>query len=338
MPNNEGAEQVQGARHERRRDFRDPKKHFVRKNGWLPVFEGYSILRKRRVNYLTLCSKEAIDVRYFAHKGCLYRNAEKNQYPSLTFVESNPEDYAVIAETLGKVRFSVLGLLEDVILDPAHESHIDLVATFPYDVINLDFCGDILPNGEHPYSRTLQCVAEIIRLQCTLAPDHAWHLFLTFRAQPIGGSPEANLQLSERLLNNIETRADLKEAYGTRNMPVDLANSNYAEFLRIGIPKLLAYTANQNGFRLESDSSFVYGRQQNKYKMVKIIVKLSPFKTATDLPNPVGDANVYRDDVRSIFLSEAVDVDLAGAAVQTETEEDLRPVIDELAQLGVVTS
>jgi hypothetical protein len=171
-----------------------------------------------------------------------------------------------------------------------------------------------------------------------LAPGQSWHLFLTFRAEPVGGSPEANQQLAERLLNNIETQDELKEAYGTRPVPVDLAQSDYAEFLRIGIPKILAYAANQVGFRLEADSSFVYGRHQNKYKMVKIIAKLSPFKAPTDLPNPAGDAQIYRENVRSIFMSKAVDVDVDGVTAQAETEQDLQPVIDELQRLGVVTS
>jgi hypothetical protein len=75
-------DELQHDRRSRRGDFRDPKKHFVRKNGWLPVFESYSAQRARKVRYLTLCAKEAIDVRYFALKGVLYRNKDSNVYPS----------------------------------------------------------------------------------------------------------------------------------------------------------------------------------------------------------------------------------------------------------------
>src|SRR5258706_8404245 len=252
-PNGEVPAQ-EGARRERRLDFRDTKKHFVRKNGWLPVVQAYSEARDRRVRYLTLCSKEAIDVRYFAQQGCLYRNRDRNQYPSLSFIESDPQDYATIAETLGKPRFSALGRLEDIVLDAGHESHAEFIETFPYDVVNLDFCGDILPHGDHPYNRTLQCISRIIELQSANADE--WHLFLTFRAQPAGGSPEANQQLVDRLQGNINAPGVLQEAYGARQLPGDLVTANYSEFLRIGIPKLLAYLATQNSFSFDSESSF----------------------------------------------------------------------------------
>src|SRR5262245_46691360 len=123
--------EAQEGRRRGQQDYRDLKKHFVRVNGWLPIFVRHAQARGASLRYLTLCSKEAIDVRYFASKGLLARNDEKNAYPMLSFVESDTEDYAVIAETLGRCRLGVHAKLEDVLLDNSHEVHGVFAASFP---------------------------------------------------------------------------------------------------------------------------------------------------------------------------------------------------------------
>src|SRR5262245_49132003 len=128
-------DETQKERRTGRIDFRDLKKHYVRVKGWLPAFRTYSAATSGRVQYLTFCAKEAIDVRYFAQKGVLARNEEGNEYPSLTFVESDEEDYAIIAETLGRVRLAIHGDFEMVLLDRGHPRHQDLLGSFPYHVV-----------------------------------------------------------------------------------------------------------------------------------------------------------------------------------------------------------
>src|SRR5437763_904417 len=137
-------EKIQDDRHRGQRDFRDWKKHYVRTNGWLRAFEQCK-KHYGDVQYLTLCAKEAIDVRYFAQKGLLARNAEQNEYPTLTFVEADVEDYAFIAESLAKVRLAVHDTLEDALLKRDNPFYEELADSFPYHIANLDFCGHIVP-------------------------------------------------------------------------------------------------------------------------------------------------------------------------------------------------
>jgi hypothetical protein len=327
----------QHERRDRRGDFRDPKKHFVRKNGWLPVFEKYSTIRKRRVRYLTLCAKEAIDVRYFANKGVLYRNAEGNLYPSLTFVEADPEDYAAIAESLGRVALPILGRIEDVLLDASHASHHELIGSFPYDVINLDFCGDIVPVGDHPYAKTLRCIGKIIEVQANCAPRPDWHLFLTCRAQLAMGSPEAHEQLKQRLNGNLE-RPEFLEAYGERRPPATLLEANYPEFLRLAVCKLLAHQARQHGYAVDVQQTFVYARHNGAYHIVKVVAAFRPLHALGQLPDPALEATEYDNCVKAVLSSDPVDVDVAIAAAHDETTADLAVVLGELQQLNIVTS
>lgn len=332
-------DQTQKDRQKGRRDFRDPVKHYVRIHGWLPIFRRRSEATGT-VRYLTLCGKEAIDVRYFAQRGVLVRNAERNDYPTLTFIESNQEDYAIIAECLGRVRLGVHAKLEEVLLDNGHASHDDLVASFPHDIINLDFCGDIVPNGDHPHSATIKCISRVVELQANSGSEE-WHLFLTFRAQRTRTNDEANSQLQGNLLGNLE-RPELREAYGDRARPTDLVNSNYPEFLRVGIAKVLTHAARNRGYRLAVESSWVYGRpspDMPSYHIVKLVARFERLQAAQDLPNPHLEQETYLRSVRNLLESRAVDVDAQlNQAAHERIKAELREIEAELGNLGVVTA
>lgn len=329
-------EEIQQGRRGGRQTFRDLKKHFVRVHGWLPVFRKYSDQTGKQVRYLTFCAKEAIDVRYFARKGVLARNAAGNEYPSLTFVESNEEDYAIIAETLGRVRLGIHGKFGDVFLDSQHPQHSELHDSFPYHVINLDFCGHIVPRSEHPYSETLKCISRVIESQAAKS-QREWHLFLTFRAHQAHANNQANVQLKDIVEGNL-TSQELKTAYGTKPSPETLLNTAYPEFLRIGIAKFLAYESKNHGYAMKMESSWIYKRNgdHGPYHIVKLVASLKSARTPGSIPNPNRENNMYSSAVKDIFVSEATDVDLALTTVSARRviESELAPVLDELKKVA----
>jgi hypothetical protein len=331
-------EKVQEERRTGKQDYRDLKKHYVRVNGWLPIVSACFSTRGA-VRYLTLCAKEAIDVRYFAAKGVLERNAEKNEYPHLTFVESDEEDYAVIAETLGRCRLGVRARLEDVLLDSEHDQHEAFLATFPYDVVNLDFCGEIMPRKEVPYSETVRCIEQIVRCQAEADPALEWHMFLTFRTHRVQHNEEANGQLKDILDGNLQNQA-FQAPYGDRLPPDALMQADYPEFLRLGISKYLASCAQANRYRMSLRSSWVYGRHKGAYHIVKLVARLQPLTRPGAIPNPVVTNRAYEQSVSEIFRSAADDVEaaLADAAQRSTVQGELDPVLAEIEGLGVVTA
>lgn len=331
-------QETQERRRSRKLDYRDLKKHYVRVNGWLPIFQRYAEMRGRDLRYMTLCSKEAIDVRYFASKGVLARNEERNAYPMLSFVESNVEDYAVIAETLGRCRLGVHAKLEDVLLNDGHDEHAALTHSFPYDIVNLDFCGEVMPKQDHPYSKTIKCIERIVQLQHEKDPAREWHIFLTFRTHRVQHNEEANEQLREILDSNL-TNNVLKAAYGQRAVPASLLSSEYPEFLRLGVAKYIAYCAERCGYRMTLESSWKYGRHQGSYHMVKLVAGLKPVVGPRSLPNPAIVHREYESAVAGLFTSAATDVDaaLADPVVSKAIADELAPVIKELEDLRVVT-
>lgn len=322
--------------------YTDIKKHYVRLNGWLPVFQRYSGLRNGQVRYLTLCAKYAIDVRYFRQKGFLPYDEEQKAYPTVTFVEKDAQDYAIIAEGLGTTRLGIKGDLEDILVNP--EQNADnagkLRESFPYDIINLDFTGEVVRGDDPPYSQTIRAIERIIEFQ-NAANCHSWHMFLTFRACAQTSNHEADDELRAIIEGNLQN-ADAEVAYRGRPEPRELVRVNYGEFLRIGVTKFLASSASQRGYACGLESSYVYPRNPGQgdppYHIVKLIVEFTAIRTARNLPNPHRAMAAYRQCVPQIFGSQAINVyaQLGTTRTRQVLENDLRPVLDELRRQNIV--
>ena len=332
---------LENRRRRARSSYTDPKKHYVRIHGWLPVFKKYAATCRGGIRYLTLCSKSAIDIRYFRlHKLLLHDDKEK-RYPTVTFIEEDAQDYATIAETLGTTRLGIKGALEKILLEPATypDDHNALIKSFPYDIINLDFTGDVVPESDPPYNSTIQAIERIIQAQHE-AKAKVWHMFLTFRACRSTANNEANSQL-QRIIEDNLIDVGAKTAYGARPVPSMLLTTDYKEFLRIGMPKFLAHSSGARGYVFNLDGSYYYPRQPpggTAYYIIKLIAGFRPFRPAGHLPNPHDSARVYKEAVCQIFGSKGVDVYscLGSAAERVRTRRDLDPVMQELKQDGLV--
>lgn len=334
--------EIERRRGRARSSYRDIKKHYVRARGWLPVFQRYAHERQLAVRYFTLCAKDAIDVRYFRSKGVLEYDEEQRIYPTVTFIEKDAQDYAVIAETLGTTRLGIKGDLEEILLYPSRhpENFEKLRSSFPYDVMNLDFTGEVVRADDPPYSSTIRAIEAVIELQHR-ANATRWHMFLTFRACPETSNHEADGELCAIVEQNLQ-KAKPREAYGARQLPRDLIRLRYAEFLRIGIAKLLASSAPNRGFASSLESSYVYRRTPGggdpNYHIVKLIVAFSPIRAAANLPNFQRAFDAYENSVPEIFRSEAIDVygRLGDGAERRRIQRDLQPVLEELRRQRIV--
>jgi hypothetical protein len=329
---------------ERRRNARstytDVKKHYVRAEGWLPVFNLYKTVN-HDVRYLTLCAKLAIDIRYFRSKGFLSFNEEEKSYPFVTFIERDSQDYAFIAESLGKTRLPLKGDLETILLNPElyPSEFTALKDTFPYDIINLDFTGEVIRPDDPPYNATLQAIEKIIELQHQAA-SRRWHMFLTFRVRRETANGGADVQLRSIIEENL-VNPNALEAYGDRPRPARLLREQYKEFLRIGIAKFLAGRAATHGFTFSLDASYCYERRppgRRKYDILTLIAGFQALRAPGQLPDPRRTMDAYEQCVPSIFTSNAVDVvaRLRSAGETARITRDLRPVLDEVQELGVV--
>ena len=334
-------EDIERRRKKAKSSYTDIKKHYVRLNGWLPVFERYSLARGLELRYFTLCAKYAIDVRYFRQKGLLHYDEQQKIYPTVTFVEKDAQDYAIIAESLGTTRLGIKGDLEEILVNPEEnpESAEKLRDSFPYDIINLDFTGEVVRADDPPYSQTFRAIERIMELQ-NAADCAEWHMFLTFRACPQTSNHEADNELREIIEGNLNNAA-AQAAYRGRPQPRELVETQYQEFLRIGVTKFLASSSSQRGYACNLESSYIYPRNPPggpPYHIIKLIVGFRAIRTARNLPNPQHSRAAYEHSVPQIFRSNAVDVSplLSNAATRRHLRADLEPVLEELAEQHIV--
>jgi hypothetical protein len=331
---------VEKRRQRARSTYKDLKKHYVRIAGWLPVFSHYKT-GSHHVRYLTLCAKLAIDIRYFRSKGLLFFDKQQKSYPYVTFIERDSQDYAFIAESLGRTRLPLKGDLEAILLNPADypKEFKDLSSTFPYDIINLDFTGEVVRPADPPYNTTIRAIEKIVELQRE-ASSRRWHMFLTFRVRretANGGADDELRRIIESNLLNEQARA----AYGARPTPTELQTSEYKEFLRIGIAKFLAGVATTRDFTFSLDASYYYERTSpdgEPYYILTLIAGFTALRSSSQLQDPRRAVAAYARCVPSIFMSNAIDVvaRLRSAGESERVTTDLRPVLDEVEELGVI--
>ena len=331
--------QIEKRRQRAKSSYKDLPKHYVRKIGWLPVLREYADTRAAGPRYFTLCAKEAIDVRYFRQCGVLPFDPGERSYPTVTFVEREAQDYAFIAETLGQTRLGLLGDLEAIVLHPADfpDEHKRLLATFPHDVVNLDFTGEVVRQNDPPYSDTLKAIERLVELQSSFNLQR-WHMFLTFRAAAATTSKPGAEQLRALLENNL-ANDEARQAYGTRPSPTKMFKEQFSEVIRLGAAKVVAAKAAGCGFRMAIHGSYRYPRKPSaapSYDIVKLILVFDRTRDTTDIPDPHVGTQVYRECVPGIFNSKAINVrgQLKGQ-VKESVSNDLAPLLEELADLPV---
>ena len=332
---------IESRRSRAKSTYTDTKKHYVRVHGWLPVFKRYAAMRKEGVRYLTLCAKMAIDIRYFCLKNLLLHDDKEKKYPTVAFIEQDAQDYATIAETLGTTKLGIKGDLEGILLEPATfpEDHKALIESFPYDIINLDFTGDVVPENDPPYNSTIKAIERIMQAQHESGAGE-WHMFLTFRACRSTANDDANGQLHRIIEGNLVDAA-AKAAYGGKPAPSVLLANNYKEFLRIGMAKFLTHSSGTRGYAFNLEGSYYYPRKPMNgpdYYIIKLVAGFRPIRGTGHLHNPHIAQEACKASVLQIFASAAVDVyaSLGNRVERQRIIEDLAPVMQELKRNGLV--
>jgi hypothetical protein len=157
----------------------DTKKHYKRLHYWLPHAKELKtrVSNTRAFRYFTLCARSMIDVFMLAKEGVLIYDSNQDAVMHVRFCESDIEQFPEISELIGIENAGFFGELEKLVLFqdndfsaqyPTLESIDDALAdeglviekretlqtkrthlyakgSFPYDFINLDFCGYYYP-------------------------------------------------------------------------------------------------------------------------------------------------------------------------------------------------
>jgi hypothetical protein len=261
--------------------FRDPEKHYVRLNGWLPACRAIKQnLRDEEFRYFSLCGKEPFDVMLLFREGIL--NANWTQ-PNVAICDVEMEALTAAGEALTRAECGPVtkfcSYVEDLILNESN-IHQQFLGMLPFHVYNFDFTKQIFYHKDPIQTRMWETIERIIELQSTHKKD--FDLFITSRSHPPEINRDAVSILLETMNNNVNRIARLSELMRGRgiNSFDELRNENFTEFFLRALPKQILQTAHDNGFLLELHGLFCYEKtarykwRQYKYHIAKWCIGL----------------------------------------------------------------
>jgi hypothetical protein len=300
-----------------------------------------------------------IDVFMLVKEGILLSEGADGRIPNVVFCESMQEDFPEIIELLGVEGGGFPLKLEELVLfeddsytrrfptldsisrefDTEGESlhpdkrdrlrlkqqHIEFARSFPYDLLNLDFCGYYYPPPPHVLD-IARTVEKILAWQHSESREerghgsavHEFALCVTCRFD--GGIPLDALRRLEDLVNsNAEQHADYADVIrstGRGSTAQEWRESDAFDFFMSAWPKDLLSSARAHGWNMEIQSHVYYDRPGG-YRIACVIAHFSNGTVssiytdqAVRLLDPL--ARVFIEDIgRTSELGQRVYSDLA---------------------------
>lgn len=305
----------------------DLPKHYVRRYGWLEAAkEQKRAIRTRPMRYFTFCAEGAIDVFMLERAEILKRSATGGWLEGVYFCEKNEEAFGRIADFIGSPEQGFQGDFADIVLfeddlegkqleDDIHyqpairkrlrikDAHNRLRQTFPFDIINLDVCGNMFPPRKRIIARLLQSILQILKWQThsQFSGDRLkceqFTLFLTVRIDAEHTNQDAIAQLEKRVADNIATNGKFQDAFITQYGHSDvkeLVHQNFAEFFCLALPKFMIHHALfELGWKVTCGPTYLYNRnyrdKNQQYQImhtVSVYERIPHFQRRLDAPSP----------------------------------------------------
>lgn len=306
----------------------DPKKHQKRLRHWLPHWRALAnkIKSRRRIRYFTLCARSMIDVFMLVREKLLHLDPNSKSITDVHFCECESSDFAEIEDLIGQQGAGFFGKIEDVLLfeDDAFSSqfttkddveikleeeealesgevqilrekltHLNIRSSFPYDCINLDFCGYYYPNPPDML-RINDAVKRLLEWQRLPGDDKGKSIevnefLLNVTCRHGERLPaQATARLKNILKSNIEMYDDYRAAVEQSRPKFNLNNwarENSEDFFWSGWPKDIAASAKQYGWNTEILSCVFYRRRAPDgahYMIACLVLKFSLAQNEAD--------------------------------------------------------
>jgi len=261
-----------------------PTKQFVRRYGWLEPVQAFLEARAdtglaTTWKYLTLPGKDALDVGLFYREGLLDRHDDG--WRTLAICD---RDFGT--QVVKKIGRPMLGWasenIEEILFSPNHP----VTTSFPYEVINLDYCGPLFLELQR--WRLHGRPATVGRI-CVLQRRCAFLLLLTTQDSSHKIRSEARERMAEYLRWNIDHDSQFRSQYEAmfKSLDAEACLADFESFAQIVVPKVVALYASNCGYEVKELFAASYLREDQQgegYRMICHTFEL----------NPVGRSGVER--------------------------------------------
>ena len=246
----------------------DPQKQYIRRYGWLEIIQDYQKRRRKSgiekpLKYLTLPGPNSSDI------GMLWKAGLVEKTDDGTFhVAICDKDFAEYVENyLDDNVGRLLAYGDRHLHQELEDSHGELHQSFPFDVINADFCNSLISERRSQ----LNVLTWIFRLQ----RGQRFLLLLTTKPNP---DPPARLvEVMEHSISEIqEFRQAYIERYGSADLNKCLQDATF--FAQIVFPKVIARFARRFAYKTSENFVAKYTRNtsQGQYEMVAHSLEFEP--------------------------------------------------------------
>jgi len=278
---------------------KDLPKHYVRMQGWLPpcMDRKTKLGKKRDIRYFTLCAAKAIDV-FMLERAKVLKRTSDNYLHGVWFCEGDSDQFQEINRLIRTPERGFPVSLEDMVLfEPSVNSgkqrsrlnpggridsegraalrlqdhHDNLLAAFPFDIINLDLTRPLFPRKQPVVSRLMRTILRILDWQMDKPLPESmggrlideFTLFLTVHVDEGATNRDGVDKLTTLIERNIDVRGEFRHQWAAEfssTSPAELAISDFERFLCLGLPKLLIERGIDRGWDVISERRFLYKR------------------------------------------------------------------------------
>ena len=319
------------------KDFRkDVLKHYVRVYHWMKQIKG--LLRTRqiqKVRYLSLPAAAALDARLFVREGLVEKLVDK-PIP-VVFCESEKKYFDILVDTYKDKHQAFYGKIEDIATNANSDQYGAFWGTFPIDVINLDFWGDI--HTAKDVTNIFYAIDAIISHQKFLR--EAYELWITWRAKPDRIANNVEKAYVDLIKQNIEDSNLKFGAEFGKHFPNQKPNELDADDLvRIGFIKWILYVTKKEFSIIDKKNTrvLIYSRSDkdgSKYRIYNFLMRIKPYESIA-MPSPASEAAKFCEDKYAasaqLCFGEPVDVDAEFRKLSKLKRGDLKKGLEALVK------
>lgn len=322
----------------------DILKQFIRTNYWKNRIKSLKRDIKPEldngVKYFSLCSKYAFDIRFFVNERFINTNNDKKKF---YFCEYKREDYNFLKKYFIDKRFTdggkgFYGKLADIAIKSDENDYGRFWGAFPFDIINLDYYGDIFKiNPQEVGIDDFQAIKSIIYQQSRLRRQY--ELWITFRAKEARTAPKVEQTFKELIKENRQNHKktfgkEYSEHFGTRN----ISSLKIEEICYIGILKWLWWACYRSCSSIVKDKLEILkyiriDKDKKEYNLYNILLRIIPYDDI-EIPSPVSRGSKWSEDryikgISSCFKN-PIDVDEKFKKLSDENKEKLKTDLEDL--------
>jgi hypothetical protein len=345
-------------------------KHYVRTKAWLPLCRerkkriSEDKKNPRKLRYLTFCAEGAIDV-LMLDCAKVIKNSTSIPFDNVTFFDRDDTrvdrtkrnipgaegfgfDFAELILSGDPLAANQLEAYQDEDNKEARrkyrlaEARAGLYSRFPFDVINLDLeehlfkPSDPLP-GElfNSFRKIFQWQKNSFNVGTKQHQIDGFSLMLTTRVGPENMSEDYIEMLVHYLRENVnadESLGDILEGVTGERDVVNLKNSDFDAFFKLGTPKALASLLLECDWEIEPDRGimvFEFDRSfdEGAYTLLHMVMQVKRCDPSEDkrIPNTLRDQASYREVVRKLFRAPTIPLEAEKIRVDL-----LKPTLDEI--------